>query len=327
MSADLKKDIIGIDLGGTSAKIAVVTQEGIIKDKWSVDTDITNGGVNITPNIIVSVNKYLKENKIDRTEILGIGMGSPGNVDRKEGTVIGAFNLNWKTLQSIKEQIEKATKIDFYLDNDANVAALGEQWKGAGNNEDNVVFMTLGTGVGGGIIVDGHLLHGATDSAGEIGHMTVSTEEYKYQCTCGKTGCLETVASATGIVHIAHDMIQKYEGDSTLLELYKSKGSVEAKDVFGEAMEGDQLANKVVDKVCDFLSFACGTIANILNPSTIVLGGGVSKAGEFLAERVRKGFKDYAFPSIKKNTKIKIAQLQNDAGVIGASSLVLGEIE
>lgn len=327
MSMDLKKDIIGIDLGGTSAKIAIVTQEGKVKDKWSVNTDITDGGINIVPNIIESVNNYLKEHKIVPSNILGIGMGTPGNVDRKEGTAIGAFNLNWKTLQFIRKQIEEATNIKFYLDNDANVAALGEQWKGAGNNEDNVVFMTLGTGVGGGIIVDGHLLHGATDSAGEIGHMTVSTEEYKYQCTCGKIGCLETVASATGVVHIARDMIKNYDGDSTLLALYYSKGSIEAKDVFAEAIKGDPLANRVVDKVCDFLSFACGNIANILNPSTIVLGGGVSKSGEFLAEKVRKGFKDYAFPSIRDNTKIKIAQLQNDAGVIGASSLVLGEVK
>jgi len=326
MNKGRKKDIIGIDLGGTSAKVAIITQEGTIKSKWTVSTDLSNNGKNIVPNIIESIYNYLSKHELDFKDFLGIGMGSPGSVNRKNGTVIGAFNLNWKTLQPVKEQFEEATKIDFYLDNDANVAALGEQWKGAGNNEENVVFMTIGTGVGGGIIVDGQLLHGADDTAGEIGHMAVSTEEYEYQCTCGKTGCLETVASATGIIHIANDMMKEYDNHSSLIDLHHSKGSVEAKDVFEEAMGGDQLAMNIVDKVCDFLSFACGNIANILNPSTIILGGGVSKSGEFLAEKVRKGFNTYAFPAVRDITKIKIAQLQNEAGVIGASSLVLNEV-
>jgi len=325
MYKDKKKDIIAIDLGGTSAKVGIITPDGTIKNKWNIETDISNNGKNIVPNIIESIHKYLSKNELDSNDFLGIGMGSPGSVNRRNGTVIGAFNLNWKTLQPVKKQFEEATKIDFYLDNDANVAALGEQWKGAGDNEKNVVFMTIGTGVGGGIIVDGHLLHGADDAAGEIGHMTVSTKEYEYQCTCGKTGCLETVASATGIVHIAKDMMHEYDDESSLTNLYHSKGSVNAKDVFEEAMSGDQLAMNIVDKVCDFLSFACGNIANILNPSTIILGGGVSKSGEFLAEKVRRGFKAYAFPAVRDETKIKIAQLQNDAGVIGASSLVISE--
>lgn len=319
----LEKKLIGIDLGGTTIKFAILTTEGHIQTKWSLETDVTEKGSRIVPAIIESINHHINLYDMNKEDFLGIGMGSPGNVNHAEGTVIGAYNLNWKTIQNVKQLVEQGTGIPFFIDNDANVAALGEQWIGAGNNEPNVVFITLGTGVGGGIILNGELLHGATGAAGEIGHIVV--EPGGFDCTCGNNGCLETVASATGVVRLARTMTEEYAGDSSLKDSIDNGYSVDAKTVFDAAREGDDFAIRVVNKVCAYLALASGNIANMLNPSTIVIGGGVSRAGEFLADKIRERFVTYAFPPIYKNTKIKIAELGNDAGVIGASSLVLNQ--
>ena len=200
----MSKKIIGIDLGGTTAKFAILTETGDIQQKWSIETNINDEGSHIVPDIIASIKHRLELYNMTSDEFIGIGMGTPGTVDREAGTVIGAYNLNWKTLQQLKKPIEEALNIPFALDNDANVAALGERWKGAGENSPEVTFITLGTGVGGGIIAEGNLLHGVTGAAGEIGHITVDPEGF--DCTCGKKGCLETVASATGVVRLARTM-------------------------------------------------------------------------------------------------------------------------
>ncbi len=318
-----EKKIIGIDLGGTSVKFAVVSTKGELIDKWNILTDITDNGNHITPSIINSLKTYMSDRRYTAKDFIGIGMGSPGTVNRHEGTVIGAYNLNWVTIQPVKEQIEQATGIPFFIDNDANVAALGEQWIGAGHNEPNVVFVTLGTGVGGGVIMNNQLLHGAIGAAGEIGHMTVDREGY--ECTCGKNGCLETVASATGVVRVAKDRAVDYSKESALKSQILGEETVDTKMIMDAAREGDVFATAVVDEISDYLGLACGNIANLLNPSTIVIGGGVSKAGEFLAEKIRERFSVYAFPTIREHTNIRIAELGNDAGVIGASSLVLNE--
>lgn len=319
------KKIIGIDLGGTTAKFGIINQAGEVQTKWSVPTDISDDGVHIVGNIIESIKTKLTSFNLTAADFIGIGMGSPGTVNREEGTVIGAYNLNWKTLQQLKKPIEKEIGIPFHIDNDANVAALGEQWAGAGNNEPNVVFVTLGTGVGGGLISDGRLLHGAVDAAGEIGHVTVEPDGYL--CTCGKKGCLEQYASATGVVRIARDLAEEYAGPSTLKFEIDDGQAVDAERIFDLAKENDELANKVVDRFAYYLGLALGNTANLLNPSTIVLGGGVSHAGEFLAEKVRAAIKPFLFATIRDVTKIKIAELGNDAGIIGAASLVLNENE
>lgn len=317
------KKIIGIDLGGTSVKFAVVSSTGDLLDKWNIPTDISDEGRLITSSIINSIKTYMSDHGYTHEDFIGIGMGSPGTVDRHKGTVIGAYNLNWATLQLLRDQIEKATNIPFFIDNDANVAALGEQWIGAGHNEPNVVFITLGTGVGGGVIMNNQLLHGAIGAAGEIGHMTVDREGYR--CTCGKDGCLETVASATGVVRVAKDRAAEYSGVSDMKDSILAGEIVDTKMIMDAAKEGDRFALSVVDEISDYLGLACGNIANLLNPSTIIIGGGVSKAGEFLAEKVRERFSVYAFPTIRESTNIRIAELGNDAGVIGASSLVLNQ--
>ncbi|MCG4281569.1 ROK family protein, partial [Lacticaseibacillus saniviri] len=221
------KKIIGVDLGGTTAKFAIMTPEGEIQQRWSIDTNILDDGKHIVPDIIESINEHLDLYNMTPGDFIGIGMGSPGSVDIDKGTVTGAFNLNWKTTQPVKADIEKGTGITFTIDNDANVAALGEQWQGAGDNNKDVTFVTLGTGVGGGIVADGNLLHGVAGSAGELGHVTVDPNGY--MCTCGKRGCLETVASATGVVRVARDMAEEFAGDSKLKQILDDGDEISSK--------------------------------------------------------------------------------------------------
>lgn len=318
----MSKKIIGIDLGGTSVKLAILTTEGEIQEKWSIKTNILDDGSHIVPDIIDSIQHRFETHGLTKDDFLGVGMGSPGVVDSEAGTVIGAYNLNWKTLQLVKEQFESALGLPFFIDNDANVAALGEQWVGAGNNNPNVVFMTLGTGVGGGVIAAGNLIRGVKGAGGELGHITVDFDE-PFACTCGKKGCLETVASATGIVNLSRRYADQYAGDAKLKQMIDDGQDVTAKDVFDLAKEGDDLALIVYRNFSEYLGVACANIAAVLNPAYIVLGGGVSAAGEFLLDGVRKVFAENSFPQIKESTQIVLATRGNDAGVLGAASLVL----
>ncbi|HEL9630317.1 TPA: ROK family glucokinase [Streptococcus suis] len=318
----MSKKIIGIDLGGTSVKLAILTTEGEIQEKWSIKTNILDEGSHIVPDIIDSIQHRFESHGLTKDDFLGVGMGSPGVVDSEAGTVIGAYNLNWKTLQLVKEQFETALGLPFFIDNDANVAALGEQWVGAGNNNPNVVFMTLGTGVGGGVIAAGNLIRGVKGAGGELGHITVDFDE-PFACTCGKKGCLETVASATGIVNLSRRYADQYAGDAKLKQMIDDGQDVTAKDVFDLAKEGDDLALIVYRHFSEYLGVACANIAAVLNPAYIVLGGGVSAAGEFLLDGVRKVFAENSFPQIKESTQIVLATRGNDAGVLGAASLVL----
>ncbi|HEL1650164.1 ROK family glucokinase [Streptococcus suis] len=318
----MSKKIIGIDLGGTSVKLAILTTEGEIQEKWSIKTNILDDGSHIVPDIIDSIKQRFESHGLTKDDFLGVGMGSPGVVDSEAGTVIGAYNLNWKTLQLVKDQFESALGLLFFIDNDANVAALGEQWVGAGNNNPNVVFMTLGTGVGGGVIAAGNLIRGVKGAGGELGHITVDFDE-PFACTCGKKGCLETVASATGIVNLSRRYADQYAGDAKLKQMIDDGQDVTAKDVFDLAKEGDDLALIVYRHFSEYLGVACANIAAVLNPAYIVLGGGVSAAGEFLLDGVRKVFAENSFPQIKESTQIVLATRGNDAGVLGAASLVL----
>ncbi|AER17183.1 TPA: ROK family glucokinase [Streptococcus suis] len=318
----MSKKIIGIDLGGTSVKLAILTTEGEIQEKWSIKTNILDDGSHIVPDIIDSIQHRFETHGLTKDNFLGIGMGSPGVVDSEAGTVIGAYNLNWKTLQLVKDQFESALGLPFFIDNDANVAALGEQWVGAGNNNPNVVFMTLGTGVGGGVIAAGNLIRGVKGAGGELGHITVDFDE-PFACTCGKKGCLETVASATGIVNLSRRYADQYAGDAKLKQMIDDGQDVTAKDVFDLAKEGDDLALIVYRHFSEYLGVACANIAAVLNPAYIVLGGGVSAAGELLLDGVRKVFAENSFPQIKESTQIVLATRGNDAGVLGAASLVL----
>ncbi|WP_413627248.1 ROK family glucokinase [Fructilactobacillus vespulae] len=315
------KNLIGIDLGGTTTKMAFLNEEGEVLDKWRILTDISDNGSHIVENIIESINKHIEEAGKTKADFIGIGMGTPGAVNSERGTVSEAYNLNWVDEQPIRQLIQDGIGLPFDLDNDANVASLGEYWKGAGSAEADVVFATLGTGVGGGVIANGKLIHGVNGGAGEIGHITV--EPRGYQCTCGKQGCLETYASATGIVRLAEDMTKDFRGTSRLKELINGDEKVTSKLVFYLADNGDILANQVVDRVCFYLGLALSMIGNTFNPASIIIGGGVSNAGNTLLQPTTKYFQENAFSSVRDSTKIKLAELGNDAGVIGAASMAL----
>lgn len=316
----MTKKLIGIDLGGTTIKFGILTANGEVQDKWAIATNTLENGRFIVPDIIKSLKHRFELYSLTKDDFYGIGMGSPGAVDLDNKTVTGAFNLNWATKQMVGSEIESAIGLPFAIDNDANVAALGERWVGAGENNPDVVFMTLGTGVGGGIIADGHLIHGVAGAGGEIGHMIVEPDT-GFECTCGSIGCLETVASATGVVKVARLLAESYVGDSKIKSQIDSGEDVTSKDIFVAAESGDIFANSVVEKVSYYLGLASANISNILNPDSVVIGGGVSAAGEFLRERIEKYFYRYTFPQVRQTTKLKMAELGNDAGIIGAASL------
>lgn len=316
----MSKKLLGIDLGGTTVKFGILDLAGQVQEKWSIATNILDGGRQIVPDIVESIKHRLALYGLTAADFAGIGMGSPGAVDRETKTVTGAFNLNWTDTQEVGSVLERELGIPFAIDNDANVAALGERWVGAGDNQPDVVFMTLGTGVGGGIIAAGNLIHGVAGAGGEIGHVIVEPET-GFDCTCGNRGCLETVASATGVVRVARLLTESYEGDSAIKLAIDNGDDVTSKDIFQAAEAGDFFANQVVDKVAHYLGLAAANLGNILNPDALVIGGGVSAAGEFLRQRVEQQFLTYAFPQVRKTTKVKLAELGNDAGIIGAASL------
>ncbi|GAB7390945.1 ROK family glucokinase [Lactococcus garvieae] len=314
--------IIGIDLGGTSIKFGILTLEGEVQDKWAIPTNILSDGKHIVPDIIESINHRLNLYNLDKSDCIGIGMGTPGTVDIEAATVRGAFNLNWADVQEVGAPISEGVGLPFILDNDANVAALGERWVGAGENQPDVVFITLGTGVGGGIVADGNLIHGVVGAAGEIGHIVVEPHD-GFACTCGNHGCLETVTSATGVVRLARKFAEEYEGSSQIKASIDNGDEVTSKDIFIAAEAGDAFALSVVDKFAYYLGFACANLGSTLNPAAIVIGGGVSAAGEFLRSKVETYFQKYSFSTVRDSTKIKLAELGNDAGIIGAASLAL----
>lgn len=316
-----EKWLIGVDLGGTMTKIAFIHHDGDIIKKWEIPTDNSQEGKNITVNIAKIISQGLEELEQPKSKILGIGMGVPGPVNYKEGKIYNTPNLAWYDHYPLKAILEQETSFPAYIDNDANCAALGEMWKGAGLGAKDLVCITLGTGVGGGVIVNGSIVQGISGAAGEIGHI-VSIPSGGAPCNCGKTGCLETIASATGIVRLAHEKFEKSSNPSgKLYELYKKNGKVTSKDVFHCASFADSIAMAVIEEMSFYLGLAIANVANTLNPEKIVLGGGVSKAGEFLLSQVRHHFDEFAFPRTKESTKISLATLGNEAGVIGAARL------
>ncbi|GAA3195093.1 ROK family glucokinase [Lentilactobacillus kefiri] len=317
----MAKKLIGIDLGGTTTKFAFIDTKGNITAKWRIKTDISEHGSNIVPNMVKSISDQMRKEDFTAADFYGIGMGTPGAVNREKGTVVGAYNLGWDIVQPVGATISANLNLPIMIDNDANSAALGEYWKGAGDKAKDVVFITLGTGVGGGVIANGKLVHGINNGAGEVGHITVVPNGY--QCTCGKRGCLEQYASATGVVHIAKDMAKTFTGHSRIKELIDGDEGLSSKMVFFLADNGDILANQIVNRVCSYLGLALSHIGNTMNPENIIIGGGVSNAGNTLLQTTTRYFQENAFPSVRDSTRLKLAQLGNDAGVIGAASLAL----
>lgn len=317
----MKDKIIAIDLGGTTCKLAIVSLDGEILQKWSIKTNILHEGQAIVPDIIASIKERMALYQLTEGDFVGIGMGSPGTINHAKKTVTGAYNLNWPGLVPVGQLFEEAFGLPFKLDNDANIAALGEQRYGSGDNAQDVVMVTLGTGIGGGIIVDGKIVQGSSGAAGEIGHMTIDKNS-PIACSCGKMGCLEALASATGIVNLAREYSEAYSGDSVVKQAIDSGEEVSAKDLFVASQAGDRFVIHVVDEYTDYLGLGCSHIVNALNPAKIILGGGVSLAGEFLRKRVAEACEGYTFPALIGKTEIVIASLGNDAALLGAAELV-----
>ena len=305
----------GIDLGGTTVKIAYFDEIGNMLDKWEIPTITADGGKQILPDIAASIRGYLDAKNIADTDILGLGIGVPGPVNSK-GIVNKCVNLGWGTV-NIAQELGALTGFPVKAGNDANVAALGEFWKGGGEGCENMVFVTLGTGVGGGIVIDGNLLHGAHGAGAEIGHMVLEPDEV-LTCGCGKHGCVEQFCSATGIVMLAKRHMAASELPSALREIE----NLTCKDVFDAGKAGDALANEVLADVYDKMGRFLGSLCSAVDPEVVVLGGGVSKAGDVLLKGIEPTFHKYVFHAAGE-VRFALASLGNDAGAYGAFKLAL----
>lgn len=310
------KFVFGVDLGGTTVKMGLFADDATLLDKWEIPTDKTDKGAKILPDIAKSIEEKIVEKELNREEIIGVGIGVPGPVD-KQGVIYKAPNLGWDVF-NVNDTLSEMVSLPVKAGNDANVAALGEMWKGGGAGYRNLVTVTLGTGVGGGIIIEGDVLAGFNGSGGEIGHIHVEDNEEKI-CGCGNKGCLEQYASATGMVYIAKKRLAKDEMPSVLRET----DDLTAKMVWDAVKAGDAVAIEIAEQFGKYLGKALAGIACVVNPEIIVIGGGVSKAGEVLLDYIVKNYKPYVFFG-SRETKFALATLGNDAGIYGAARLVIG---
>ena len=305
----------GVDLGGTTVKIAYFDEQGTMISKWEIPTVTADGGKQILPDIAASIRQFIEQKTIDPATIIGVGIGVPGPVSSK-GVVNKCINLGWGVF-NIAEDLSNLVGFPVKAGNDANVAALGEFWKGGGQGCDNMIFVTLGTGVGGGIVVEGRLLHGAHGSGAEIGHLVLNRDE-TIPCNCGKRGCVEQYCSATGIVRLAKEAM---EGVSELSRLHRAN-PLTCKDIFDAGKAGDALALQVLNQYYAYLGEFLANICCVVDPDAVVLGGGVSKAGQMLLDGTRPYFDKYVFHAAS-GARFALASLGNDAGAYGAFKLAL----
>lgn len=312
--------ILAADIGGTTCKLGVLSEALDILHKWEIPTNTADGGNRILHDIYESFKKNAGLKDYQLEDVKGIGLGVPGPVDFDKGTVNGAINLNWHGIKHVRDEFEKMTGKPVHIDNDANAATLGEKFKGAGQNEPDVVCITLGTGVGGGIIANNEIVHGHNGSCGEIGHFKVDTKE-RFQCNCGRRGCLETVASATGVVNQTYYYYEELQFKTVLQEAIENR-QVQAKMVFDAAKEGDEFATYIIRKVANHLAYAISVISVMTNPKYVIIGGGVSKAGQILIQPIESAYEKMTFKPALEGTKIVTAELGNDAGIIGAAGLI-----
>lgn len=302
----------GVDIGGTATKIGAFDQRGTLLSKWEIKTDISENGSLILPNVAEEILHYAR----NLSRVVAIGVGIPGPVQRG-GYVKRCVNLGWGDFNPARELASILRGVPVFAGNDANMAALGEYWRGSGRDADNLVFITLGTGVGGGIILDGKMVFGMSGLGGEIGHVIVNPDETS-PCNCGQCGCLDQTASATGIVRCAKRMLKESDAPSTLRDLE----SITARDVVDAARHGDALAEKAFDHCMYFLGKSMAMLTNIIDPEIYIIGGGVSKAGDYLVNTVKKHYEALATLSDQK-AGIALAKLGNDAGIYGAAKLAM----
>ncbi len=304
----------GVDVGGTTVKLGLFDETGVLLDKREIPTHTENGGERILPDIAAAIDTVLLEKGIDKSAVTGVGIGVPGPIN-DEGVVNRCVNLNWGVF-NLHETLGALTGLRVKGGNDANCAALGEAWKGGGAGSRSSLFVTLGTGVGGGVIINGKILGGAHGVGGEIGHITVSAPD-KHPCTCGKRGCVEQYASATGIVRMTKERLSGSETPSVL----RGVNNLTCKEIFDAAKAGDTLAFETLEQVFDYLGEALASACCVCDPERIILGGGVSKAGEYLLDGAARHFEKHMFHACK-GTEFSLATLGNDAGMYGAYRLI-----
>lgn len=311
----MEKYGFGVDIGGTTIKIGFFQIDGTLLGKWEIRTNVEDGGKEILSDIAQSIDNKLAQEGIRKNDVIGVGVGVPGPV-RSDGVVNRCVNLGWGILD-VAEELKALTGMNVKVGNDANVAALGELWQGGAKGCKDAVMITLGTGVGGGIIIDGKIVAGFHGAGGEIGHITVNPDEIE-ACNCGQYGCLEQYTSATGIVRMAKRKLAKIDVETNLRKIEP----LTAKDIFDEARKEDGIALELVDELGEILGSALSNLACVVNPEVIVIGGGVSKAGKVLLNTIQQHFKETAFHALKE-TRFEIAKLGNDAGIYGSMAMLL----
>lgn len=316
----MAKVSVGVDVGGTSVKLGIFTLEGKLIKKWEIRTNKENGSDAVLTDIADTIKENLTDLSYSIEDCIGVGMGVPGSV-LPGGYVPICVNLFWKDLYPAKILSEALNNLPVVLSNDANIAALGECWQGGAKGYKDVIMLTLGTGVGGGIVVDGKIIEGKHGIGGEVGHLHMNDYE-EDSCNCGGKGCLEQIASATGIVKEAKKILKNDSKEFSKLRDFGDKLS--AKNVLDMAKEGDKLAISVVEKVCRYLGIAIANLAMTTDPDVFLIGGGVSKAGAFLTDKINKYFEQY-LPLSKNRAKILLATLGNDAGIYGAAKLLINK--
>lgn len=312
----MKKYLFGVDVGGTTVKNGIFTTEGELLYKWEIPTRKENGGASILPDIAEACKAAAKEQGYAYEDFYGMGIGVPGPVN-KEGMVFGCVNLGWGD-KNVKEEMEQLSGLPVAVGNDANVAALGEMWQGAGKGQSDMVMVTLGTGVGGGVIVDGRLVTGAHGYGAEIGHMRINLEETENHCNCGKYGCFEQYCSATGVANEA----KKGLADSDVKSSLRAVENITAKDVFDAAKESDAFAIAQVETFGRRMAQGLSYIAGVVDPQVFVIGGGVSKAGTIITDVVKRYYGEFVYGR-QKTVEFVIAELGNDAGIYGCAKLAL----
>ena len=311
----MKQYIFGIDIGGTTIKLGLFKNDGRLLEKWEIKTKKEYNGKYIIQDIVSTLEEKFRDRNIIKEDIIGIGIGVPGPV-LEDGTVLKCVNIGWGIF-NVVDEFQKLIDLPIKVSNDANVAALGEMWQGGGKGYENVIMITLGTGVGGGIIVNGKVIPGSHGAGGEIGHIKVSNNETK-TCGCGNKGCLEQYASATGIVSTAKEVLRNTNTPSKLRDVQ----NLSAKDIFDVAKNEDELAKNIVNDLGEKLGAALSYISCVVDPEVFVFGGGVSKAGDILIKTVQEHFKKNSFHACT-DTKFELAKLGNDAGIYGAAKLIL----
>lgn len=311
----MEKYGFGVDIGGTTIKMSLFKMTGHMLEKWEIPTNTAYNGSSILDDVAAAIEEKLSEKRIAKIDVAGIGVGVPGPVV-EDTIVVRCVNLGWGKVD-VAQVLGNKTGLKVRVGNDANVAALGEMWQGGGKGCKNVVMVTLGTGVGGGIIVNGKIITGVHGAGGEIGHIFADETETE-TCGCGKRGCLEQYGSATGIVRLAKRALEADERTTALCGVE----NLSAKDVLDAAKDGDTLALEVVEKMGKILGTGLANVACVVDPEVFVIGGGVSKAGKIIIDVIQKYYVERTFSSCRE-AKFALASLGNDAGVYGCVYLLL----